>query len=93
MLCDKGVAQVEALPHWSTLVVWLECRFFYIEIDGSNSGISMLCICARHFIHIASVDSAVKWVPGEDDLIKGVQCYEPFEGIALKNHAFFPLIL
>ena len=24
--------------------------------------------------------------------MKGVQCYEPFGGIALKNHAFFYLI-
>ena len=43
---------------------------------------------ARDFIRIASVDSAVKWVPGGDNLVKGVQCYELFGGIALKNHAF-----
>ena len=41
---------------------------------------------ARDFIRIASVDSAVKWVPGGDNLVKGVQCYELFGGIALKNH-------
>ena len=44
----------------SILVVWLECRFLDIEVDGSNLGISMLCPCARHFIRIASVDSVVK---------------------------------
>ena len=42
----------------------------------------------RYFIRIASVNSAVKWVPGGDNLVKGVQCYELFGGIALKNHAF-----
>ena len=39
-------------------------------------------------IEFLSVDSAVKWVPGGDNLVKGVQCYELFGGIALKNHAF-----
>ena len=43
---------------------------------------------ARDFIRIASVDSAVKWVPGGDNLMKGVQCYELFGGIALKIHTF-----
>ena len=42
----------------------------------------------RDFIRIASVDSAVKLVPGGDNLMKGVQCYKLFGGIALKNHAF-----
>ena len=58
------------------------------EVDGSNPGSSMLFPWARDFIRIASVDSAVKWVPGGDCLVKDVQCYELFEGIALKNHAF-----
>ena len=40
--------------------MWLECRFLDIEVDGSNLSISMLCPSARRFIHIASVDSAVK---------------------------------
>ena len=52
----------------------------------------MLCPWARHFICIAPVDSAVEWVPGGDILVKGVQCYELFEGIALKNHAFYLFI-
>ena len=43
---------------------------------------------ARDFIRIASVDSAVKWVPGGDNLVKGIQCYELFGGIALKIHTF-----
>ena len=58
------------------------------EVDGSNSSISMFFPSARDFIRIASVDSAVKRVPGGDNLVKGVQCYELFRGIALKNHAF-----
>ena len=66
----------------------LECLFLGTEVDCSNPDISMLCPWARHFILIASADSAVKWVPGEDNLVKGVQCYELFRGIALKNHAF-----
>ena len=61
---------------------------FDTEVDGSNPGSSMLFPWARHFIRIASVDSAVKWVPGWDNLVKDVQCYELFVGIALKNHAF-----
>ena len=58
------------------------------EVDGSNPGSSMLFPWARHFIRIASVDSAVKLVPGGDNLMKDVQYYELFGGIALKNHAF-----
>ena len=49
----------------------------------------MFCPWARHLICIASVDSAVRWVPGGDNLVKGVKCYELFGGISLKNHAFF----
>ena len=63
-------------------------RFLDTEVDGSNTGNSMLCPWARGFIRIASVDSAVKWVPGGDNLMKDVQCYELFGGIALKNHSF-----
>ena len=48
----------------------------------------MLYPLARHFVRIASVDSAVKLVPGEDNLMKGIQDYELFGGIALRNHAF-----
>ena len=58
------------------------------EVDGSNPGNSMLFPRARHFIRIASVDLAVKRVPGGDNLVKDVQCYELFGGIALINHAF-----
>ena len=58
------------------------------EVDGSDPSISMFFPWARDFIRIASVDSAVKWVPGGDNLVKGVQCYELFGGIAHKNHAF-----
>ena len=58
------------------------------EIDGRNPGSSMLFPWAINFIRIASVDSSVKWVPGKDNLVKDVQCYEFYGGIALKNHAF-----
>ena len=58
-------------------------------VDCSNTDISVLCPWTRHFICITSVDSAVKCVPGRDNLVKGVLCYELFGGIALKNHAFF----
>ena len=73
--------------------MWLECQFLDTEDDGSNPGISMLCPRARHFICIASVDSSVKRVPGGDNLVNGVQCYELFRGIVFKNHAFFYIYL
>ena len=44
----------------SILIIRLECRFLDTEDDGSNLSISMLCPCVRHFIRIASDDSAVK---------------------------------
>ena len=69
--------------------MWFEWRFLDTEVDGSNPGISMLCPRERHFIRIASVDSAVKLMPGRDTLVKGVQFYELFDGIAFKNQAFF----
>ena len=72
----------------SILVVWFECWFLVTEGDGSNPGNSMLFPWARYCICIASVDSAVKWVPGGDNLVKDVQCNELFGGIALPNHAF-----
>ena len=58
------------------------------NVDGSIPSINMFPPWARDFIRIASVDSAVKWVPGGDNLMKGVQCYELFGGIALKIHTF-----
>ena len=66
--------------------MWLECRFMDTEVDGSNPGISMLCPCASHITRIASVDSAV---PDGVNLVKGIQCFELYRGIAFKNHAFF----
>ena len=56
--------------------------------DGSIPSINMFSPGARDCIRIASVDSAVKLVPGGDNLVKGVQCYELFGGIALKIHTF-----
>ena len=43
---------------------------------------------SKRLYRIASVDSDVKWVPGGDNLVKGVQCYELFGGIALKINTF-----
>ena len=40
------VSKLNKLNHgvvWSILVMWLECRFWDTEVDGSNPGISMLC--------------------------------------------------
>ena len=70
--------------------MWLECRSEYLDtgVDGTNPGIIMLCPWARHFIRIASVDSAVKWVPVGVNTVNGVQCCELLGGIALKNDAF-----
>ena len=62
---------------------------FDTNVANSNLSINMFSPWARYFIRIASVDSAVKWVPGGDNLVKGVQCYELFGGIALKNHTYF----
>ena len=50
---------------------------------------SVCCVLEQDTIRIASIISAVKLVPGGDNLVKGVQCYELFGGIALENHAFF----
>ena len=58
------------------------------NVDGSIPSIKMFSPRARDFIRIASVDSAVKWVPGGDNLVKGVQWYELFGGIALTIHTF-----
>ena len=33
------------------------------------------------------------YIPGGDNLVKGVQCYELFGGIALKNHTFSYIVL
>ena len=58
------------------------------NVDGSIPSVKMFSPWARDFIRIALVDSAVKWVPGVDNPVKGVQCYELFGGIALKIHTF-----
>ena len=70
--------------------MWLGCRFLDTEVDGPNPGsISMLCLWARDLIRIASVDSAVKWVPSGDTLVFGGQCYELFGELHLRiTHIF-----
>ena len=68
-------------------------RYCWFEpISMLYENISMLCPGARHFIHIVSVDSAVKRVPGLDTLVKDVQCYELFGRIALKKLRFIILV-
>ena len=71
-----------------TIGVVVRMSIFDTKVAGSNLSINMFSPWARDFIRIASIDSAVKWVPGGDNLVKGVQCYELFGGIALKNHTF-----
>ena len=82
--CIACCSNVHSGAHWSILVMLVRCRFLDTKVDGSNPGISMLCPWARQFIHITSVNSAVKWVPGGDNLVKGVQYYELFGGKNLK---------
>ena len=71
-----------------TIGVVVRMSILDTKVDGSIPSIDMFSPWARDFIRIASVDSAVKWVPGGDNLVKGVQCYELFGGIALKIHTF-----
>ena len=71
-----------------TIGVVVRMSILDTKVDGSIPSINMFSPWARDFIRIASVDSAVKWVPGGDNLVKGVQCYELFGGIALKIHTF-----
>ena len=58
------------------------------EVDSSNPA-SVCCVLEQDTVHVASVDSAVKCVPDGFNLVNGVQCYDLFGGIALKNRAFF----
>ena len=74
-------------PLW-TIGVVVRMSILDTKVDGSIPSINMFSPWARDFIRIASVDSAVKWVPGGDNLVNGVQCYELFGGIALKIHTF-----
>ena len=74
--------------HLWTIGVAVRMSILDTNVDGSIPSIYMFSPWARDFICIASVDSAVKWVPGVDNLVKGVQCYELFGGIALKIHTF-----
>ena len=71
-----------------TIGVVVRMSILDTKVASSNLSINMFSPWARDFIRIASVDSAVKWVPGGDNLVKGVQCYELFGGIALKIHTF-----
>ena len=77
-----------ALDKRWTIGVVVRMSILDTNVDGSIPSINMFSPWARDFIRIASVDSAVKWVPGGDNLVKGVQCYELFGGIALKIHTF-----
>ena len=61
-ICAENIMEIcKISPHGhiscflseSILVMWLECQFLDAEVEGSNPSISMLCVCARHFICIA----------------------------------------
>ena len=42
--CIQYIISVNVIRSiWSLFVMWQECRFLYIEIDGSKPGISILC--------------------------------------------------
>ena len=63
------------------------------------TNVHSICItCLYVYIYkyvIANVHSiciTCLYIPGGDNLVKGVQCYELFGGIALKNHTFFIFI-
>ena len=54
----------------SILIIWLGCQFLNTTIkDSSPDYITMLCPWARHYIHVVSVESAVKWVPDWNTLV------------------------
>ena len=82
------IIQVCDLTSWNIVGVVVRMSILDTKVAGSSHSINKFSPWARDFIRIASVDSAVKWVPGGDNLVKGVQCYELFGGIALKNHTF-----
>ena len=48
---------------WSILVMWLECRFLDTEVDGSNPGISILCLSALypHFFSRLVGEISTRW--------------------------------
>ena len=83
---------VSDIWHMWTIGVVVRMSILYTKVAGSNLSINMFSPWARDFIRIASVDSAVKWVPGGDNLMKGVQCYELFGGIALKITHFHMMV-
>ena len=93
MLCERTTDNLMQhslymIQLW-TIGVVVRMPILDTKVAGLNLSINMFSPWARDFIRIASVDSAVKWVPGGDNLVKGVQCYELFGGIALKNHTSF----
>ena len=54
-----------------TIGVVVRMSILDTKVAGSNLSINMFSPWARDFIRIASVDLAVKWVPGGDNLVKG----------------------
>ena len=64
--------------HWS----YGEDVSFWIQRSTVRTPAASVCCVLekRYFFRIASVDSGVKLVPGGDNLVKGVQCYELFGG-------------
>ena len=69
--------------------MWLECQFLDTEVDSSKPWhqyvVFLNKILYLHCISRLTCKMSTRW----DNIVKGVQCYEHFGGIALKNHAFF----
>ena len=75
--------------------MWLECQFLHTEVDGSNPGISIrnhneyvVSLSKTLYPHCfsrLSCEMSTTWGHSRE----GVQCYELFGGIALKNTIFY----
>ena len=83
----KSLAQGENI-----LMLGFEPSTFCIQNRHSNHYTN--CSHCHYYYYYYLLDphnrtaAPVKWVPGGDNLVKDVQYYELFGGIALKNHAF-----
>ena len=68
--------------------MWLECRILDTEVDGSNLS---NCICVLEQDTLSALLQSTQLlnrVPGVDNHVKGVQCYELFKVLVHKNNAF-----
>ena len=58
--------------------MWLERRFLEAEVVSLSKTLYPHCFSRLN----------CEMIPGGNNLVKGVQCYELFGGIALKNQAY-----